>query len=123
MGFSLDIATSTTAENASTTVVTEENSAEVDLDVVVVANKGDNDDREEGEIIEDAPVEYEDISSDEEVNLRQRIQELEARNIELEKIASISSTKSMDYGMTTVPIIVAHYICFWKIFVRFFRTI
>lgn len=103
MGFSLDIATSTTAENASTTVVTEENSAEVDLDLVaVVANKDDDEDREEGEIIEDTPVEYEDISSDEEVNLRQRIQELEARNIELEKIASISSTKSMDYGMIIV---------------------
>lgn len=55
-----------------------------------------NDEREEGEIIE--VIEYEDISSDEEINLRQRIQELEARNLELEKIASISSAKPSDYG-------------------------
>lgn len=52
--------------------------------------------REEGEIIE--VMEYEEISSDEEINLRQRIGELEARNQELEKIASISSAKACDYG-------------------------
>lgn len=55
-----------------------------------------NEEREEGEIIE--ANEYEDISSDEEINLRERIQELEARNLELEKIASISSAKSSEYG-------------------------
>lgn len=66
--------------------------------------------REEGEIIEVIEtlaeslipdhqiIEYEEISSDEEFNLRQRIGELEARNQELEKIASISSTKASDYG-------------------------
>lgn len=55
-----------------------------------------NDECEEGEIIE--INEYEDISSDEEFSLKQRIAELEARNFELEKIASISSSKICDYG-------------------------
>lgn len=73
---------------------------------------------EEGEIIElddddDEPVElnggfripsgggvgeFEDISSDEELNLRQRIEELEARNQELEQIAAISKTATDDFG-------------------------
>lgn len=97
MGFSLDVATS--AREDASNIVTEENSAEIVLDMEIDRNKKDDEDREEGEIIEDTPVEYEDISSDEEVNLRQRIQELEARNIELEKIASISSAKAtLDYG-------------------------
>lgn len=98
MGFSLDVATS--AREDASNIVTEENSAEIVLDMDIDGNKNDDvEDREEGEIIEDTPVEYEDISSDEEVNLRQRIQELEARNIELEKIASISSAKAtLDYG-------------------------
>lgn len=53
--------------------------------------------KEEGEIID--VDEYEDISSDEEFNLRQRIEELESRNLELEKIASISSTSKLNkYG-------------------------
>lgn len=52
--------------------------------------------QEEGEIID--VDEYEDISSDEEFNLRQRIEELETRNLELEKIASISSNKSNEFG-------------------------
>lgn len=47
---------------------------------------------EDGEIIE--VIEYEEISSDEEFNLRQRIGELE----ELEKIARISSSKANEYG-------------------------
>lgn len=52
---------------------------------------------EEGEIIE--IIEYEEIiSSDEEFNLRQQIGELEARNQELEKIASISSAKANEFG-------------------------
>lgn len=55
-----------------------------------------DDECEEGEIIE--INEYDDISSDEELTLRQRIAELEARNLELEKIASISSSKTCDYG-------------------------
>lgn len=52
--------------------------------------------QEEGEIID--VDEYEDISSDEEFNLRQRIEELESRNLELEKIATISSNKQNGYG-------------------------
>lgn len=59
---------------------------------------------EEGEIInsdeddvENDVFEYEAISSDEESMLRQKIEALEARNLELEKIASISS-RPIDYG-------------------------
>lgn len=61
------------------------------------------DDAEEGEIIEDGEIintdsdfEYEAISSDEEFTLRQQIEALEAKNRELEKIASISS-RAIDY--------------------------
>lgn len=59
-----------------------------------------DDEAEEGEIVnsDDNAVEYESISSDEEFILRQKIEALEARNLELEKIASISS-RSIDYGM------------------------
>ncbi|XP_055854769.1 uncharacterized protein LOC129918320 isoform X2 [Episyrphus balteatus] len=47
------------------------------------------DEREEGEIID----EFEDIiSSDEEFSMRKRIEELEAKNAELEKIANISAS-------------------------------
>lgn len=56
----------------------------------------DESEQEEGEIID--VDEYEDISSDEEFNLRQRIEELESRNLELEKIATISSNKLNEYG-------------------------
>lgn len=53
---------------------------------------------EEGEIItSDNDFEYEAISSDEEFTLRQQIEALEAKNRELEKIASISS-RAIDYG-------------------------
>lgn len=53
---------------------------------------------EEGEIINsDNDFEYEAISSDEEFTLRQKIEALEAKNRELEKIASISS-RAIDYG-------------------------
>lgn len=53
---------------------------------------------EEGEIIAtDSDVEYEAISSDEEYTLRQQIEALEAKNRELEKIASISS-RAIDYN-------------------------
>lgn len=59
----------------------------------------DEDEREEGEIVDlnDDDI-YDIISSDEldEDDLRQRIEELEAKNSELEKIASIS--KTFDYG-------------------------
>lgn len=52
---------------------------------------------EEGEIIA-SDNEYEAISSEEEFSLRQQIEALEAKNRELEKIASISA-RSIDYGM------------------------
>lgn len=59
-----------------------------------------DDEREEGEIVDLNDDIYENIiSSDEDVDeddLRQRIEELEAKNSELEKIASIS--KTYDYG-------------------------
>lgn len=55
---------------------------------------------EEGEIINtDSDFEYEAISSDEEFTLRQQIEALEAKNRELEKIASISS-RTIDYDYT-----------------------
>ncbi len=61
------------------------------------------DEREEGEIVDlnDDDIYENIISSDEaededEDRLRQRIEELEAKNSELEKIASIS--KTYDYG-------------------------
>lgn len=58
---------------------------------------GDDAEPEEGEIINtDSDFEYEDISSDEEFTLRQQIEALEAKNRELEKIASISS-RAIDY--------------------------
>lgn len=57
--------------------------------------------REEGEIIDsDAnhDFEYEAISSDEEFTLRQKIEALEARNLELEKIATISARAQEVYS-------------------------
>lgn len=58
---------------------------------------GDDAEPEEGEIINsDSEFEYEAISSDEEFTLRQQIEALEAKNRELEKIASISS-RAIDY--------------------------
>lgn len=48
--------------------------------------KMNEDEREEGEILTD----YEDISSEEEEVLRKRIKEIEAKNYELEKIATLS---------------------------------
>lgn len=60
---------------------------------------------EEGEItssengeIDPIDFEYEAISSDEELSLRQKIEALEARNLELEKIASISARAQEPYG-------------------------
>lgn len=54
----------------------------------------DENEPEEGEIVDERTMDdtnvYETISSDDEVNLRERIAELEARNLELEKIAMIS---------------------------------
>lgn len=64
----------------------------------------DEAEREEGEIDnsddgDDAiGFEYEAISSDEEFTLRQKIEALEARNLELEKIASISARSQDAYG-------------------------
>lgn len=58
---------------------------------------GDDAEPEEGEIINsESEFEYEAISSDEEFTLRQQIEALEAKNRELEKIASISS-RTIDY--------------------------
>lgn len=60
---------------------------------------------EEGELtstdngdIDEVDFEYEAISSDEEFTLRQKIEALEARNLELEKIASISARSQDAYG-------------------------
>lgn len=57
---------------------------------------------EEGEILnsdeETNEFEYEAISSDEEYTLRQKIEALEARNSELEKIHSISARSQDAYG-------------------------
>lgn len=57
---------------------------------------------EEGEIVnsedEVGDLEFENISSDEEFTLRQKIEALEARNLELEKIASISARSTDVYG-------------------------
>lgn len=61
---------------------------------------------EEGEIPnseeEANEFEYEAISSDEEYTLRQKIEALEARNSELEKIHSISARSQDAYGKTIV---------------------
>lgn len=59
--------------------------------------------REEGEIsdaeeLNGGEFEYEAISSDEESTLREKIEALEARNLELEKIASISARAHDPYG-------------------------
>lgn len=56
---------------------------------------GDDAGPEEGEIM-DSEFEYEAISSDEEFTLRQQIEALEAKNRELEKIATISS-RAIDF--------------------------
>lgn len=77
--------------------------------MIVASQEGDIEsgevaEREEGEI-SDADItdggdfEYEAISSDEEYTLRQKIEALEARNLELEKIASISAKAHDPYGM------------------------
>lgn len=47
-------------------------------------------------------AEYEAISSDEEYALRQKIQALEARNLELEKIHKISARSQVAYGKTGI---------------------
>lgn len=53
-------------------------------------DKINTEEREEGEITEQ--TEYSDISSDEEeLLLRQRIAEIEATNLELEKLATLSN--------------------------------
>lgn len=64
--------------------------------------------REEGELSDDITGddvgdadEYEAISSDEEFKLRQKIEALEARNFELEQIASISAKAHDSYGKLT----------------------
>lgn len=51
-----------------------------------------------------AAIDFEDISSDEELNLRQRIEELEARNQELEQIAAITKT-SDDFGKIRINLL------------------
>lgn len=55
---------------------------------------------EDGEIIDELENEiYEDISSDEEINLRERIKRLEEENWELEKKHSVSDR---NYGKTNL---------------------
>lgn len=56
------------------------------------------DEREEGELTE---YEYEDISSDEELLLKQRIAEIEATNLELEQLASLSRKGTCDVVSNT----------------------
>lgn len=72
---------------------------------------GDDAEPEEGEIM-DSEFEYEAISSDEEFTLRQQIEALEAKNRELEKIATISS-RTIDYdyidGKSIVGIVLHFY--------------
>lgn len=66
------------------------------------------DEPEEGEIVnsdddqDDGEFEYEAISSDEELALRKKIEALEARNLELEKIASISAKSKDVYGSKNI---------------------
>ncbi|XP_031630550.1 uncharacterized protein LOC116345385 [Contarinia nasturtii] len=70
-------------------------------ETIVIIDDGE---REEGEIINsDEDFEYEAISSEEEVSLRQKIEALEAKNRELEKIASISARGGIDYGYRRSP--------------------
>ena len=61
---------------------------------------------EDGEIQD----EYEDISSDEEIVMRERIAELEARDKELQKIDSLVDT-SYDYGNNLKNIIASRFQC------------
>lgn len=65
-------------------------------------NETDLAEREEGELSDGDDFggngEYEAISSDEELKLRQKIEALEARNMELEQIASISAKSKDSYG-------------------------
>lgn len=60
---------------------------EIDLEEILSSEEEDNIDI----------IDLEEISDDEGESLRKRIQHLEARNLELEKIASIS-VNSYDYG-------------------------
>lgn len=53
-----------------------------------------------------AAIDFEDISSDEELNLRQRIEELEARNQELEQIAAITKAAD-DFGKFRIHLVSA----------------
>lgn len=52
---------------------------------MLLVRKMNVEEREEGEI-----TEYEDISSDEEILLRQRIAEIEATNLELERLSTLT---------------------------------
>lgn len=55
------------------------------LALMLLVRKMNVEEREEGEI-----TEYEDISSDEEILLRQRIAEIEATNLELERLSTLT---------------------------------
>lgn len=79
---------------------------------------------EEGEItssesadIDPIDFEYEAISSDEEFTLRQKIEALEARNSELEKIASISARSQDPYGKNENSIYLSSLIITFILFV------
>lgn len=87
-----------TEEDAPLSVQTSRNS----LVVVTTSSSAIDDDHEEGEIDDDEDderaLEYEDISSEEETTIRERIAQLEAMDDELGKINQITGASSDDLG-------------------------
>lgn len=71
------------------------------LNSLVTNSSAVDDEHEEGEIEDDEDegvLEYEDISSEEEVNIRERIAQLEAMDDELRKINQITGATNEDLG-------------------------
>lgn len=65
---------------------------------MLLVRKMNVEEREEGEI-----TEYEDISSDEEILLRQRIAEIEATNLELERLSTLTDKSKYLYTLFIFP--------------------